>query len=73
MITKVGKALLAGNGRGWGRKKGMLIPLAAMAALKMPKIYDASLSYVDPMDPTYYREPGIFYDELKMNPYYVHA
>ena len=70
MITKIGKRLAGSLGT---RKKALaLLPVAALAAFKMPQNYEASMSYVDPLDQTYYREPGIFYDTLKRNPY-VHA
>ena len=73
MITKIGRRLTMGKKPVATGKKLMLLPIvAAASALRFPENYDASMHYVDPMDNTYYREPGIIYDSLKRNPY-VHA
>lgn len=70
MITKIGKRLTMNKQFSLkGNKKLFLLPAVAAAALHLPENYDASIHYVDPMDNTYYREPGIIYDSLKRNPY----
>lgn len=76
MITKIGRRLGLGlNFPLKVNKKKLALPFAAAtvgAAHNLNNNFDASMHYVDPMDNTYYREPGIIYDTLKRNPY-AHA
>ena len=75
MITKVGNSVVHGGVKAGGGLKYALpaLPFAMIAAWKAPERYRASMSYANPMNNEYYREPGIFYDSLKRNPYVNNA
>ena len=72
MITKTGKSFLPKGKIRVSKAKWFILPATLGAAYNFPKNYDASMHYVDPMDNTYSRDPGIIHDTLKRNPY-VHA
>ena len=76
MITKIGNAAVKGGSK-FAKKLGIgavaASPFVLAAGWNAPERYRSSMSYRDPMNNEYYREPGIFYDSLKRNPYVNNA